>query len=90
MLSERERRTLAGIERRLVDSDPELAQLFSAAAPGSDGPTPAFLLVVLGLALLVLGSIVVAIPVAVVGMALAISALLVAGLRPTGAGRASA
>lgn len=87
MLSDRERQTLARIERHLVESDPELAGLFARAAlRGSGNATSTFLLVA-GLALLVLGSAVAAVPVAVAGMGLAVFALLTTHSRPTGLGR---
>ena len=87
MLSDRERRALARIERHLVESDPDLVRLFHRAARGPDGTTPRFLLVT-GLALLVLGSIVAAVPVALAGMMLAVFALFTAYARPVGFGSA--
>jgi hypothetical protein len=89
VLSDRERRVLARIERQLIESDPDLARLFAGGAPRSGGDTSTFLLVA-GLALLVLGSIVAAVPVAVAGMALAVFALFTAHARPTGLGGHSA
>lgn len=86
MLSDRERRILARIERHLVESDPELARLFAGAHRPADGPTPTFLLVA-GITLLVLGSIAAAVPVAVAGMALALVALFTAHARATGFGK---
>lgn len=78
MLSDRERRTLARIERHLTESDPDLVRLFArAAARDSDSPTPIFLLVT-GLALLVFGSLIAAVPVAVVGMIVSVVALFTA------------
>lgn len=88
MLSERERRVLARIERQLIESDPDLARLFAGADADSGGAAPTFLLVA-GLALLVLGSLVAAVPVAVTGLALAVFALFTAHVRPTGLGRPS-
>ncbi|MBN9098936.1 MULTISPECIES: DUF3040 domain-containing protein [unclassified Pseudonocardia] len=78
MLSDRERRTLARIERELVASDPDLVRLFAGAAsrrPERD--TPIFLLVT-GLALLVFGSLIAVVPVAVVGMIVSVVALFTA------------
>lgn len=88
MLSERDRRVLARIERHLIESDPDLARLFAGAAPRDTGTTPTFLLVV-GLALLVFGSIVAATPVAVAGMALAVFALFTSYAGGFGRGRTS-
>lgn len=88
MLSDRERRTLARIERHLVESDPDLARLFATAAtrrPG--GSTPRFLLFA-GLALIVLGSIVATVPVVITGMMLALIALFTAYASPAGFGYA--
>lgn len=81
MLSDRERRTLARIERHLVESDPDLARLFAGAPVRDDRIAPTFLLVT-GLALLVFGSITAAVPVAVTGMALSLAALVLANARP--------
>ncbi len=55
MLNERERRTLARIERQLVDSDPELARLFRRGGRSTDSGTQSRLLLIAGLAMLVLG-----------------------------------
>jgi hypothetical protein len=87
VLNERERRVLARIERQLIESDPDLARLFAGAGRSSSGTAPTFLLVA-GLALLVFGSIVAAVPVAVAGMGLAVFALFIAHTRPAGPGRA--
>jgi hypothetical protein len=84
VLSDRERRTLARIERQLIESDPDLARLFTRAhRRGSSTSTMPTFLLVAGLALLVLGSIVAAVPVAVAGMTIAIFALFTAHARPT-------
>lgn len=78
MLSDRERRALARMERELNASDPDLVRLFaSTASSGADSPLPTFLLVA-GLALLVFGSLIAAVPVAVVGMVLSVFALFTA------------
>ena len=75
MLSDRERRTLARIERELTASDPDLVQLFArAAARRSDSDAPIFLLVT-GLVLLVFGSLIAVVPVAVIGMIVSVVAL---------------
>ncbi len=81
MLNDRERRILARIERQLVESDPDLARLFDRhVAAGRVSSMPTFLLVI-GLALLVLGSVVAAVPIAVAGMTLSIFALFTAYVR---------
>lgn len=78
MLSDRERRTLARIERELTASDPDLVRLFAdKVTRGSAGDTPIFLLVT-GLALLVFGSLIAVVPVAVVGMIVSVVALFTA------------
>lgn len=87
MLSDRERRTLARIERELVASDPDLVRLFHGAAAGpTDSPAPIFLLVT-GLVLLVLGSLIAVVPVAVVGMIFSVVALFTARGRTSMIGR---
>lgn len=88
MLNDRERRTLARIERQLVESDPDLARLFAEAAlRNGEGSGPTVMLAV-GLALMVFGSMVTLVPIAVVGMLVSLTALYVAARRP-GTGRAS-
>lgn len=77
MLNERERRVLARIEQHLVTSDPDFARLFQTAARRQAGTTPRMLLAV-GLALLVLGAAVTAVPVAVLGMLISMVALVAA------------
>ena len=78
MLSDRERRTLARIERELIASDPDLVRLFAGgAARDADGVAPIFLLV-MGLALLVFGSLIAIVPIAVVGMIVSVVALFTA------------
>jgi hypothetical protein len=75
MLSERERRTLATIERQLTESDPELARLFTRGVPRRSGfSMPTFLLVT-GVLLMVLGSMLVTASVAVTGIVFAVTAL---------------
>ena len=86
MLSDRERRTLASIERQLVESDPELARLFAQGVPRRTGfPVPTFLLVT-GLVLMVLGSMLVTASVAVTGIAFATLALGMTYYRAHGRG----
>ena len=81
MLSDRERRTLATIERQLVESDPELARLFAHGVPRRSGSAlPTFLLVT-GVLLMVLGSMLVTASVAVTGIAFAVVALGLAYFR---------
>lgn len=71
-----------------MESDPDLARLFARHTGGDGGSAPTFLLVA-GLALLVTGSIVAAVPVAMVGLVLSLFALFTAHVRPTGMGRPS-
>jgi hypothetical protein len=86
VLSERERRILARIERRLTESDPALARLLSTGSlPRNQWPSPTALLV-LGLGLMVLGGLVAAVPVAVLGMALTVLAMFTAHRCPTPTG----
>lgn len=84
MLSERERRVLARIEAHLADTDPDLVRLFR------DGPRrigtsglPRTLLI-FGLAMIVLGSLVTAVPVALFGVMLTLAALYIASVQPRG------
>jgi hypothetical protein len=87
MLSDRERRTLATIERQLVESDPELARLFAHGVPRRSGSAlPTFLLVT-GVLLMVLGSMLVTVSVAITGIAFALGALAMAHFRAEGRGR---
>lgn len=85
MLNDRERQVLARIEHHLAITDPEFIQLFRGAAPRRSGLNPSLLLVI-GLALMVLGSAVTAVPVAVLGMATAAWALVAAFQRNGSAG----
>ena len=87
MLNDRERRILERIERQLVESDPEFARLFATFHhhPG-ESRMPAFLLVA-GLALMVLGSVMVAVPVALFGITLSLYALFTAYTRTAAARR---
>lgn len=79
MLSDRERRTLADIERALVSSDPDFARLFSGQNGGLGGPA---VMLAFGLGVMVLGAAVVSVAVAVVGMVLALGALFAGYQRP--------
>ena len=82
MLSERERRVLARIERHLADTDPGLAQILSSGRlPRPRWANPTALLII-GLALLVFGSVIAAVPVAVLGIGMAVMALFTAHRRP--------
>ena len=68
VLSERELRTLARIERHIADTDPALAQVLSTGTlPRPRWANPTALLVT-GLVLLVFGSVIAAVPVAVLGI----------------------
>jgi hypothetical protein len=82
VLSERERRTLARIERHLADTDPTLAHVLSTGTlPRSRWANPTVLLIT-GLVLLVFGSVIAAVPVAVLGIAMAVLAMFTAHRRP--------
>lgn len=81
MLSDRERRILARIERHLVESDPDLARLLTGELRVQRSGVPIVLLVA-GLAMLVLGSLLAVIPVTLAGMAAAVFALFVAHTQP--------
>lgn len=88
MLSERERQVLAHIEHTLSASDPDLARLLAGSGSGRGVVAP-MLLLVAGLALMVLGSAIATVPVAVIGMALSLAALLLAHARPATPGSSS-
>ncbi|MBA3907930.1 MAG: DUF3040 domain-containing protein [Pseudonocardiales bacterium] len=85
MLSDRERRVLDRIEQELRRSDPALVRKFTRMRPRRmSGPA---MLLTFGLAMMVLGSAVVSVPVAVLGMAVAAIALVGAYYRrPMGFG----
>jgi Protein of unknown function (DUF3040) len=88
VLSDRERRILERIELHLVESDPEFARLFATFHHRhGESRVPAFLLVV-GLALMVLGSMTVAVPLALAGITLSIFALFSAYTRSSAVRRA--
>jgi Protein of unknown function (DUF3040) len=83
VLSDRERNILARIERQLVESDPDLARLFAASHHhGGESRIPMFLLVA-GLTLMVLGSMMVAVPIALAGITMSLFALFTAYTRST-------
>ena len=82
MLSERERLTLARIERHIAATDPALARILSTGTlprPRWASPT---LLLVTGLLMLVFGSVIAAVPVVVLGIAMAALAMFTAHRRP--------
>jgi Protein of unknown function (DUF3040) len=82
VLNDRERRVLARIERELAASDPDLVRLFRSARPSRvSGPT---LLLAVGLAVMVLGSALVSVPIAVLGMIVSCWALVAAYRAPIG------
>ena len=81
MLSDRERRTLAAIERQLTESDPDLARLFAGGLPRRSGLSMPTFLLVTGVLLMVLGSMLVTASVAVTGIAFAVAALGLAYFR---------
>ncbi len=83
MLSERERRTLARIERHLSESDPTLARVLATGSPPRSAWANPTMLLAVGLVLLVFGGIIAAVPVAVLGVALAVLAMFTAHRRPT-------
>ena len=76
MLSERERRVLDRMERDLRRSDPAFVRKFARMrARRISGPA---MLLTVGLALMVFGSAIVSVPVAVLGMGIAAIALFAA------------
>lgn len=86
MLSERERRTLARMEQELRESDPDFVSQFHALPTRPITPSGPSLLLVVGLLLMVLGSAIVAVPLALLGMAVALGALVLAYQRNGRAG----
>lgn len=88
VLNERERQVLAHMEHTLSASDPELARLLAGSDAGGGAVVPTLLLVA-GIALMVLGSAVATVPIAVTGMALSVTALLMVHTRPGGSGGSS-
>lgn len=89
MLSDRERQTLVAIERQLVESDPELARIFAGGAPRRGRRGLPRVLLICGVLLMVIGSMIVTVSVAITGIALSILALCLAHARPAGLGRSS-
>ncbi|MCX6464638.1 MAG: DUF3040 domain-containing protein [Pseudonocardiales bacterium] len=87
MLNDRERRTLERIEQHLRTSDPEFVRQFHTAAASyrAASARPRILLVV-GLLLMVLGTALVAPPLAVLGMGVSLGALVLAHQRNGSAG----
>lgn len=82
MLDDRERRTLARIEHELASSDPDFVRKFAfRTAPRVTG---AAVLLAVGLAVMVLGSALVSVGIAVAGMAVACVALMAAHHRRRG------
>jgi hypothetical protein len=75
VLNERERRVLARIERHLAESDPDLVRLFNGSAFASDAGRGPRMMLVVGLVLLVLGSVAAVVPIAMLGVAVAVMAL---------------
>jgi Flp pilus assembly protein TadB len=83
-MSDRERRVLESIEQELRRSDPQFVRRF--ARLGRRRMTGPAMLLVVGLVVIVLGSAIVSVPVAVLGMGIAGAALLAAYHRPLGFG----
>jgi hypothetical protein len=83
-MSDRERRVLESIEQELRRSDPQFVRRF--ARLGRRRMTGPAMLLVVGLVVIVLGSAIVSVPVAVLGMGIAGVALLAAYHRPLGFG----
>jgi Protein of unknown function (DUF3040) len=80
VLSDRERRVLDRIEQELRRSDPGFVRKFTRMrARRISGPS---MLLTFGLVLMVLGSAIVSVPVALLGMAIAAIALVAAYYRP--------
>jgi hypothetical protein len=78
VLTERERRALARIERHLSGTDPALARLLATGSPPPSRWTSPTVLLAAGLALFVLGCLLSAVPLAVAGIGLAVTALFTA------------
>lgn len=89
MLNERERQVLARIEHHLAITDPDFIQIFRTATPQRAGVSPRLLLIV-GLAVLVLGTATAAVPIAVFGMLIAAVAVVAAYQRSGTAGFSAA
>lgn len=81
MISERDRRALAGIEQHLVATDPDLVRMFREGPRRRPGQGLPCVLVVLGVVLAVFGSIISTLAVAVLGIAFILVALYVSAVR---------
>jgi hypothetical protein len=81
-MSDRERRVLESIEHELRRTDPRLVRQF--ARLGKRRITGPSMLLTLGLVVMVLGSAIVSVPVALLGIAIAAVALVAAYYRPLG------
>ena len=75
MLSERERRTLDDIERELSMSDPALAQMLGESTTRPSRVVFPQVFIVIGLAMVVLGSATVSVPLAAFGMLVTVAAV---------------
>ncbi len=82
MLSDRERNVLARIEQELMATDPAFVRQFASPRRRLVGG-PALLLA-LGLAVMVFGSAIISVEVAVLGIGIAVVALVAAYHRPMG------
>ena len=76
MLNERERRELARIEQELQRSDPDLARMFARRRPRRI--SGAAVLLTLGMIVMMVGSAMVSVTIAVLGIGIAIVALITA------------
>jgi hypothetical protein len=82
VLSERESRTLARIERHLAATDPRLARILSTGVlPRPRWANPTVLLVI-GLLMLAFGSVIAAVPVVLLGIAMGVIAMFTAHRLP--------
>jgi hypothetical protein len=81
-MSDRERRVLESIEHELRRTDPRLVRQF--ARLGKRRITGPSMLLTLGLVVMVLGSAIVSVPVALLGIAIAAVAVVTAYYRPLG------
>ncbi|SHK81364.1 Protein of unknown function [Pseudonocardia thermophila] len=78
-MSERERRTLARIERHIAETDPRLARMLARhRVPGRPRPV---LLLAIGLAAILVGSLTVLVPLVLGGALVSLAALVVAAVR---------
>ncbi|MGQ0573762.1 MAG: DUF3040 domain-containing protein [Pseudonocardia sp.] len=81
MLSERDRRELAGIEQGLVTTDPDLVRMFREGPRRERGEVRPTTLLVVGLVLAVVGSMLAMVPLALGGVTLVVAALYVASVQ---------